>query len=670
MYAPALLMEHEMIERAKQVRLQLNNALHALLPERGRSTLRGKTLLIVVSTLAVLLAILAIPPRLFLLGSFLELEARDVQTNVDRARNALPDRLRAINETNGGFAFWDEMYAFAGDGDTGRIAGSLTDSVLQDSQINLVLIYNRAGQVIYQRTFDLATHQPLPAPERLLKLQASDPLLHFDEPTSSHTGLIVLPENAMLLSSRPIVKSDGSGPPNGSIVMGRYLDAAEVARIASALQLRLSFYQPGAALPDDLSRLAQTLTPGAAASVQPLGDDLIAGYAAIPTLDGPSLLMRIVTERNVYAQWQAGMRYFLLALLLSGLVFGVAVLALLELVVLAPLSRMSSGLHRIGAQRNLSARLTVRGSDELADLGETINGMLAELEQAQIERRHASEAQERIRLQEENIRAKREFISVVSHELRTPLTPIRGFVDLLLLDQEGRLNDEQREFLNLIKSNSVRMSLLIDDLLELGRMEANKLEMNLAQVDLGVMISETIAMLQPEFERKHLTRVRQIDPLLPLIEADPRRLQQVLSNLVSNAVKYTPDGGRVTVSARLAGEGFVDICVEDTGIGMSEEQQRHLFTPFYRAENAIRSNASGTGLGLTIAKAFVELHGGQLLVQSTPDVGTTFLVRLPISARQEPQPPDTDDYLEGQSDRPARPTLLLRAERRPIGVNG
>jgi len=658
-----------MIERAKAVRLQLNNALEAVLPERGRSTLRGKTLLIVVSTLAVLLAILAIPPRLFLLGSFLELEARDVRTDVDRARNALPDRLRAINETNGGFAFWDEMYAFASDGDTSRIAGSLTDSVLSDSQINLVLIYNSAGQVIYQRTLDLASGQPLAAPERLLKLQSGDPLLSFEEPSSSHTGLIVLPQHPMLLSSRPIVKSDGSGPINGTIVMGRYLDDAEVARIADALQLHLAFYQPGAALPEDLRRVAQTLQPGAQPTVQPLGDDLIAGYAAIPTLDGPSLLMRLETERSVYAQWQAGMRYFLLALLLSGLVFGVAVLALLELVVLAPLSRLSGGLQRIGAQRNLSARLQVRGTDELAELGETINGMLAELEQAQIERRHASEAQERIRLQEENIRAKREFISVVSHELRTPLTPIRGFVDLMLLDQDKRLTNEQHEFLNLIKSNAVRMSMLIDDLLELGRMEANKLEMNLAPVDLGAMINETIAMLQPEFERKHLTRVREIDPLLPMIEADPRRLQQVLSNLLSNAVKYTPEGGRVTVAASLQGEEFVDIRVEDTGIGMSEEQQRHLFTPFYRAENAIRSNVSGTGLGLTIAKAFVELHGGELLVQSAPDIGTTFVVRLPIRSRQPTPPTDSDDSSKDMLDQTHRPTLLLRSDRRTLVIS-
>ncbi|HEU4328863.1 MAG TPA: ATP-binding protein [Roseiflexaceae bacterium] len=654
-----------MSDRANSIRFRLNNALQSMWREQRRSTLRGKTLLIVVSTLAVLLAILAIPPRLFLLGSFLELEARDVRTNVERARNALPDRVRSIHETNGGFSFWDEMYAFADGGDPTDVVASFTDDVFRDSRINMVLVLNAQGQTLYDRTFDLANGQPIAVPERFQNMPADDPLLAFVDETGNHSGLILLPEGPMLLSSRPIVRSDGSGPVRGAVIMGRYLNAAEIADLSSTLRLRMEFYQPGAPLPPDLQAVAADLRPDGTATVNPLNDQQIAGYAAIPTLEGPSLLMRVETDRSIYAQWQAGMRYFLLALLLAGVVFGVAVLALLELVVLAPLSRLNAGLQRIGARRDLAARVSVRGSDELADLGQTINAMLAELEQAQVERRQANEAQERIRLQEENIRAKREFISVVSHELRTPLTPIRGFVDLMLLDQDNRLSEEQHEFLNLIKANAVRMSMLIDDLLELGRMEANKMEINLAPVDLGAMISETLAMLQPEIERKQLTRVQQVDPQLPLIDADPRRIQQVLANLVSNAVKYTPDGGWIQVSAVPADEGCVEIRVEDNGIGISEEQQALLFTPFYRAENAVRSTTSGTGLGLTITKAFVELHGGRIWVQSTEGVGTTFVVSLPIHALP-PEPPTT--HPEDQPERAARRSI--RSESRSTVLIG
>ncbi|GAB4202901.1 MAG: hypothetical protein OHK0022_26520 [Roseiflexaceae bacterium] len=654
-----------MIDRANSIRFRLNNALSSLWSEQGRSTLRGKTLLIVVSTLAVLLAILAIPPRLFLLGSFLELEARDVRTNVERARNVLPDRVRSIHETNGGFSFWDEMYAFADGGDPTNVVASFTDDVFRDSQLNMVQVLNSQGQTLYSRTFDLTSGQSITLPQRFQNMRADDPLLTFADEADTHSGLILLREAPMLLSVRPIVRSDGSGPVRGAVIMGRYLDAAEIARMGAALRLRLEFYQPGAQLPSDLQAVATDLRPDGETAVAPLNDLLIAGYAAIPTLDGPSLLMRVETDRSIYAQWQAGMRYFLLALLLAGVVFGVTVLALLELVVLAPLSRLNAGLQRIGARRDLAARVAVRGSDELADLGRTINVMLAELEQAQTERRQATEAQERIRLQEENIRAKREFISVVSHELRTPLTPIRGFVDLMLLDHDNRLSEEQHEFLNLIKANAVRMSMLIDDLLELGRMEANKLEISLAPVDLGAMISQTFAMLQPEIERKHQKQVQQIDPQLPLIDADPRRIQQILANLVSNAVKYTPDGGRIEVAARLAEDNCVEIRVEDNGIGISQEQQALLFTPFYRAENAVRSTTSGTGLGLTITKAFVELHGGRIWVQSAEGIGTTFVVSLPIHALPpEPPAPDLEELSERAVRRPhsraeTRSTVLI-----------
>lgn len=251
------------------------------------------------------------------------------------------------------------------------------------------------------------------------------------------------------------------------------------------------------------------------------------------------------------------------------------------------------------------------------------------------ERKQAEE--ERARLQEENLRARREFIATVSHELRTPLTPIRGYVDILLLGAGGEINEQQRSFLQTIKDNTIRMSALVDDLLEVGRIEAGRVKLNFEMIDLSSVIAYETRMLQTELDRKEMTLLLDIADDLPGINADKKRVSQVLANLLSNAVKYTYPQGNICVRAFQYNEHFVEIQVEDTGIGLTPEQQEKLFTPFYRADNVMHTEVSGTGLGLSITKSFVELHGGKIWVQSEVNKGSVFAFRLPINPHLDAQ---------------------------------
>lgn len=239
-------------------------------------------------------------------------------------------------------------------------------------------------------------------------------------------------------------------------------------------------------------------------------------------------------------------------------------------------------------------------------------------------------------------RAKRDFISSVSHELRTPLTSIKGYVDLLLLGAAGPVSEGQLSFLGVVKNNANRLMDLINDILEIGRIDAQKIALNFEQIDIEHVFNDVLQTLRAEIDRKSLVVTTEVEEGLPEITADPRRVTQVVLNLASNAVKYTYAEGRIQLRAFLNPSGMLQVDVEDNGVGISPEQQQHLFRRFYRADNPLRDEAGGTGLGLSIAKSFVELHGGEMWVKSEANKGSTFSFILPVS-QPEPQTVHDDE---------------------------
>ena len=224
---------------------------------------------------------------------------------------------------------------------------------------------------------------------------------------------------------------------------------------------------------------------------------------------------------------------------------------------------------------------------------------------------------------------KDEFISLVSHELRTPLTSIRGYLDLLLEDRS--LSADQRRFLSIVDRNSARLLDLVSDLLFLAQVDAGKLAFEAHPVDIEQVVGVRTSS-SPVAAAKGIELTSQTTRL-PKLRGDRARLAQVLDNLVSNAVKFTPAGGRVEVRLS-AVEGAAVIEVEDTGLGLAEDEQEQLFERFFRSSRATENAVPGTGLGLAIAKAIVEHHGGRIELESAEDVGTTVRVQLPLSKRE------------------------------------
>jgi PAS domain S-box-containing protein len=234
-------------------------------------------------------------------------------------------------------------------------------------------------------------------------------------------------------------------------------------------------------------------------------------------------------------------------------------------------------------------------------------------------------------------RLKSEFVATVSHELRTPMTAIKGYTEILMMGATGPLNDAQRQFLKIVKENSDRLGLLVNDLLDISRIESGQTRLNLDVVEITKLLEEIAASLREQCRTagKSLEIVVQTEPDLPSIQADPSRVSEILGNLAENAFLYTPEGGKITLRATARADG-IQIDVADTGIGITPAERERLFERFYRGENPLVMATPGTGLGLPITKRLVEMHGGTIDVESegVPGKGSTFHVLLPRDAVQ------------------------------------
>jgi PAS domain S-box-containing protein len=286
-------------------------------------------------------------------------------------------------------------------------------------------------------------------------------------------------------------------------------------------------------------------------------------------------------------------------------------------------------VRKDGTQLDVSMSISpLIGADgELAGFS-TIVRDITELKSNEAERDRllATERERNARLRQLD-RLKDTFVASVSHELRTPLTSIRGYLELVLDGEAGELLPEQTEFLRIVDRNAERLLKLVGDLLDVAQVDAGRLSLDRRACDLAALVAECVERAAPDAAARELDlglEARQV----PLVPADPARVGQVLDNLISNALKFTPAGGSVRLSVA-ARNGHVRIDVADTGMGIPEAEKAHLFGRFFRSSNATEGAVAGTGLGLWITRAIVDAHGGRISFKSEEGVGTTFSVEFP-----------------------------------------
>jgi two-component system, sensor histidine kinase ChiS len=319
-----------------------------------------------------------------------------------------------------------------------------------------------------------------------------------------------------------------------------------------------------------------------------------------------------------------------------------------------PIQALAEGSRRVGAGE-LGHRIQVSSGDEIQDLALTFNQMAEDLKNKIDEIETANQELQQL----DQLKSK--FISMASHELRTPLIAIQGYVDLIREGKGGEISESQRTMLDTVSRNATRLARIVSELLDISRIEENKLVLERVPVSLGNIVSEIAEEQQPYLESRGHRLTLEIAEALPLVDGDPDRISQVVINLLGNAIKYTPDGGRIHIRVHPEPD-WVHLEVRDTGIGIKAEDIGKLFKRFSTLGDVTKHRtgkneflAGGTGLGLSIVQGIVQAHDGRIWVESEYGQGSTFHVQWPIAhgASHETRPAQTQRSEEAQSVAPA-----------------
>ncbi|MDD5287815.1 MAG: CHASE4 domain-containing protein [Dehalococcoidales bacterium] len=587
--------------------------------------------------------------RTIINNKFLSVESNYTVLSAKRAIYALRDEVYHLSVTGSDWATWDDTYAFVENHNESYIKANLVDPMLVQLNLNLIVIADSSGQIVFAKALDLDEKKQIPLKVEEF-LNPGSLLLTHDNPESVTSGIILLPENPMLITSHPILTSMGEGPIRGTLIMGRFLSKAEVTKLEDRVQLPLAIAPLSLVnLPAGFDEQAKHTSSEDDIFVQPLNEKIVAGYVLIKDIyNQPALVLRVDLPRDIYHQGISGANLISLAIITIIALSLLSITWIFDRWVLKRLIKIDDFVKNVGTTPEMAlSRLTISGHDELAHLGESINDMLFRLDAAQkqllkseqeyrdlfvqSQEHYKAEKGLREQLQQENEK-QIEFSRALVHELKTPITPVMAAIELL----QEEIHDKQ--LLRLVQSmdrSASNLNKRIDELLDLARADVNRLELNMGLVNMKALLEEVAQAMTPLAKQNKQVFKIILPDYLPVISGDGGRLRQTVENLLINSLKFTPAGGSITLKATEERDNLI-VEIQDTGPGISPEDQKRIFEPYHRRIGD-RERLSGLGLGLALARKFVELHGGKIWVSSQKGAGSTFGFSLPLGNTAENQ---------------------------------
>jgi signal transduction histidine kinase len=539
--------------------------------------------------------------QFILLPSYVILEEQRFKANVETALNILSNELDELNSKTGDWAEWDDTYEFIQYTNDNYIQTNLADATsFVNLRVNLMLFIDSSGQVVFGKEFCLQNMTEVPVSQDLLDLlSANDLLWHHPTVDSRIIGVVPLLENPLLIASRPILTSQSEGPIQGALIMGRYLNSEEIEYLSQTIQLHLSVSRfNDSETSSDFYAARQALSKENPVFIQTLNTDTIAGYALITDVYGdPFLVLRVDYPRYIYKVGEASVIYFLLSLVVTGIIFGATVMLILERQVLSRVGRLATEVRNIGKSKSFSERLSWNSTDELSLLADAIDSMM-----------------------EERLKAIEQLAAMVGHDLRNPLTGIANATYYLRMKIGSKLGYRATEMLDIIDKDVEYSNKIVNDLLEYS----GSITLELTETNPKSILKEALTLVNVP------TNVQVLDLTedKPMMKIDADKMKRTFVNIIRNSVEAMREGGKLTIKSKKT-KDKVEISFTDTGAGIPKETLERLFIPLFTTK------ARGMGFGLAICKRVIEAHGGKISVESTVGKGTTFTLIIPIEPKLE-----------------------------------
>ncbi len=567
-------------------------------------------------------------------GEYRRLEDSIMSEHAHRVVGAIEHELKVLSTQCSDWATWDDTYRYIDDLNDAYADSTLGPESLVTLGVNYICYVNGAGEIVTAVGVDLETEERVFVPDSVQALASgSGPMSQPLAEDEDKMGIVQLPEGPLMYAGRPILTSEGDGPSRGTLIFARHLDSTKAEAIAEITKLpvylhSMNEHDRGSCCPANVTIDALLKGP----VIHAASDDLISGYALITDdLGNPTVLASFELPRTIHQNWNKSLWYLVISFILVGVVFAVLTAVTLNRLVIRRIARMQRSVAHISRSGNLQTRLQVDGNDEITDLALDINTMIEQLNTTQSSLK-AAKGEAEAANQHKSL-----FLANMSHEIRTPMTAILGFADLLM---DSTCSDQERiRHINTIKSNGEHLLALINEVLDLSKIESGNMHVESVETSLYHVLDDVVSMMRPRAEAKGLSF--DLDCQLPVprnIQSDPVRLRQILVNLLSNAIKFT-ESGSVSLSVRWTAPGQQETQlrfeVTDTGIGITQEQLIRLFRPFVQADASTTREFGGTGLGLTISRHLAELLGGSIEVTSTPGVGSRFVLALRLGPVHE-----------------------------------
>jgi sensor domain CHASE-containing protein len=559
-----------------------------------------------------------------LLKSYATLEEQKTIESVTRTTNVLSNELADIRSRVSDWAFWDDTYNFIQTLNEAYINSNLDNSVFTNLRLNLMLFINASGNIVYGKAFNLSNDAETTIPQGINEEISSEPALwNFTAIDSKMEGIVLLSQEAMIFSSQPILTSQNEGPIRGALIMGRYIDSSEISYISNTLRLPITisrFNDPK--IQKDFQIARSSLSNAVPIFVEPLNADSVSGYALVnDVFSNPSFILRIDLPRDIYKQGLTTATYFIAMVAALCVIFGAAMIILLEKGMLSPLSKLTKAVKEMGTTEYRSHSVSRLGTDETSILADAIKDAISQ-----------------------RLAAIEELAGMVGHDLRNPLTGIKAAAYYVKRKYESKMDAKSMEMLKIIEDNVTYSDKIVSDLLDYSR----KIQLEYVDTTPKLLAKEALSLVSIP---KNIQLVDLTENATE-ITVDAEKMKRVFVNLIKNSVDAMPKGGSLTIKSTKVNDD-VKFTFSDTGSGMSKETLNKICTPLFTTK------AKGMGFGLPISKRLVEAHGGSLSFESTIGKGTTATVFIPTKAKAETRDeiwvelPTLDAHSESQHPSPS-----------------